>query len=214
MRVLAIETSTSHGSVAVFALGDLIFEERFTADRRHSSTLFIALEKSRTTAAKFDRLAVGLGPGSYAGVRIAIAAALGMNLVLESELVGVPSVAALETSVPAYLVVGDARRDAFYFTHVDRGRCIHGPLLATEDEVRREIVARALPVFGTESLPAFPSIQLAIPSAAEIARVASEDHGVTQRGDLEPLYLREPHITPAKHPPGLPSGARSTKAKA
>jgi tRNA threonylcarbamoyladenosine biosynthesis protein TsaB len=206
MRVLAIETSTPRGSVAVYAFGELAFEERFTADRSHSSTLFSALEKARATAARFDRIAIGLGPGSYAGVRIAIAAALGISLVIESELVGVPSVAALETRTTAYLAVGDARRGAFYFTHVESGKCVAGPMLAGEEQVRTEIAERGLPVLGTEPLTALPSLVVATPSAAIIARLAMHDFAIVQRGDLEPLYLREPHITQPRHVPALPHG--------
>jgi tRNA A37 threonylcarbamoyladenosine modification protein TsaB len=62
MRVLALETSTPCGSVALHASGELIFEERFTSDRSHSATLFVALEKARAKADRFERIAVGLGP--------------------------------------------------------------------------------------------------------------------------------------------------------
>jgi tRNA threonylcarbamoyl adenosine modification protein YeaZ len=192
--------------VAVYAFGEIAFEERFTADRSHSSTLFTALEKARATAARFDRIAVGLGPGSYAGVRIAISAAMGMNMVLDSELVGVASVAALETRNPAYLAVGDARRGAYYFSQVESGKCVAGPMLAGEEEVRKEIAERGLPVLGTEAVAAFPSLVVATPSAAIIARLAAQDFAIVQRGDLEPLYLREPHITQPKQVPGLPPG--------
>jgi tRNA threonylcarbamoyl adenosine modification protein YeaZ len=207
MKVLALETSTPSGSVAVFSSGELIFEERFTSDRSHSSTLFIALEKARAKADRFDRIAVGLGPGSYAGARISIAAALGMNLVLAAELVGIPSVAALDTPESSYLVVGDARRGMLYFTAVDAGQCVAGPLLATAEEVRREIAGRLLPVMGTEPMAAFPSLVVALPSAAIIAQLAARDCGIVQRGDLEPLYLREPHITQPRQAPSLPPGS-------
>jgi tRNA threonylcarbamoyl adenosine modification protein YeaZ len=213
MRVLGLETSTAHGSVAVFAYGELVFEERFLADRSHSSTLFAALEKARATAARFDRIAVGLGPGSYAGVRISIAAALGLNFVLDAELVGIPSVAALDAPVPAYLAIGDARRDAFYFTAVDHGRCIAGPALDSEEGVRQAITELGLPVFGTEPIPAFPSALVAIPSAAIIARLAAQDCGILQRGDLEPLYLREPHITQPGKRGSLPGGSPLARTK-
>ena len=110
MIVLALDTSTVEGSVAVYAFGEIAFHEKFRADRSHSSALFTTLEKARGYAGRFDRVAVGLGPGSYAGVRIGIAAAFGMNLVLGAELVGIPSVAALETDDAEYFAIGDARR--------------------------------------------------------------------------------------------------------
>src|SRR3954469_21764984 len=100
MSILALETSTMHGSVAV--LGDdgaVRFEHRFVADRTHSSALFAALERARAEAGDWTQIVVGLGPGSYAGVRIAISAALGLAMTTGAELLGVPSVATLE--VPA-----------------------------------------------------------------------------------------------------------------
>ena len=213
MRVLALETSTSRGSVAVYGSGELLFHEQFNADRSHSSTLFVALEKARATADHFDRIAVGLGPGSYAGIRISIAAALGINLALGGELVGIPSVAALDITASAYVVVGDARRGTFYFTAVDQGQCLAGPLLATEEEVRREVASHQLPIFGTEPMAAFPSLVVATPSAAILARLAANDVGIVQHGDLEPLYLREPHITHPKNAPGLPAASAFAASK-
>jgi tRNA threonylcarbamoyladenosine biosynthesis protein TsaB len=107
MSLLAIDTSTQRGSVSLLetppdpgraaAESTVLFEEHFLADRSHSASLFAALEKARTFARQIDRVAVGLGPGSYAGVRIAIGAALGFELGLGSDLLGLPSVAALKT---------------------------------------------------------------------------------------------------------------------
>jgi tRNA A37 threonylcarbamoyladenosine modification protein TsaB len=64
MITLALDTSTPTGSVAVMSSGEVIFEETFKADRSHSSSLFAALERARTTFARLDQIAVGLGPGS------------------------------------------------------------------------------------------------------------------------------------------------------
>lgn len=198
MITLALDTSTDEGSVAVYAFGEIAYQTRFLAGRSHSSALFVALEKARGYAARFDRIAVGLGPGSYAGVRIGIAAAIGMNLVLGAELVGIPSVSALETREEEYFAIGDARRGSFYFTWIHRHTSLDGPRLASEREVREEISARALAVYATEPLAAFPSLQIVRPSAVTLAEMAVEGIGIVQWGDLEPLYLREPHITQPK----------------
>lgn len=198
MIALALDTSTAEGSVAVYAYGEIAYQQNFRADRSHSSALFVALEKARGYAARFDRVAVGIGPGSYAGVRVAIAAAIGMNLVLGAELVGIPSVAALETDEEDYFAIGDARRGAYYFTWMHRRIAQDGPRLATEREMREEIAARALPVYATEPVPAFPSVQIVRPSAVVLAEMAVEDTGIVQWDHLEPLYLREPHITQPK----------------
>ena len=204
MNTLAIDTSTSRGSVAVVAYDQVVFEENFSADRSHSSALFAALQNARSHARHIDRIAVGLGPGSYAGVRIAISAALGMQLALDCTLVGIPSVAALERGWERSLVIGDARRGMFYCTSVECGICIDGPLLISEMELRERIDGLGWPVFTTERLPDFPTAQVAAPSAAILARLADQSRSVVQTGDLEPLYLRDPHITLPKAPPASP----------
>ena len=205
MITLAIDTSTARGSVALLAFGDVAFEENFTADRRHSAALFTSLQKARSIARNIDRIAVGLGPGSYAGVRIAISAAIGLQLALGSQLLGLPSVAALEQGWSRSLVIGDARREMFYCTAVEDGICIDGPALIGEMDLRERIDGLGWPVFSTERLAVFPTAQIALPSAAILARLAARNACIVQTGDLEPIYLREPHITLPKSRPTPPA---------
>ena len=192
---LAIDTSTTHGSLALLADGELLLEEMFTSDRNHSASLFPILERARALVPGVDQVAVGLGPGSYAGVRIAIAAAIGLEMGLGARLVGIPSVAALETGTASYVAIGDARRETFYFTRVEDGVCVDGPRLLSEEALRAALDG---PVFTCVALPAFPAAQLALPSAARLARLAEAGRGIVAIGDLEPIYLREPHITQPK----------------
>jgi tRNA threonylcarbamoyl adenosine modification protein YeaZ len=201
MITLAIDTSTTRGGVALLADGTLLLDECFVADRSHSASLFTVLERARALipGPRLDQVAIGLGPGSYAGVRIAIAAAIGFEFALGAQLIGIPSAAALETEEPHYLAIGDARRETFYFTQVENGACLEGPLLATESELRARLAGkRGLPVFTSVAIPQFPDALIALPSAARIARIAAAGIGSPVKGDLEPIYLREPHITQPK----------------
>lgn len=199
MTILAIDTSTPHGSVALLVDDVLTLEERFTADRSHSSSLFTVLERARKAVPQVDLVAIGLGPGSYAGVRIAIAAAMGLQLGLGVKLVGLPSVAALDTPARRYLAIGDARRETFYFTQVEDGRCLVGPLLLTEAELRERLQSLPdWPVYVPTPLPAFPDAQVALPSSARLASLAATGLSIVAEDDLEPIYLREPHITQPK----------------
>jgi tRNA threonylcarbamoyladenosine biosynthesis protein TsaB len=202
MITLALDTSTAQGSVALLDGETMLLDERFTADRSHSSSLFAALEKVRARTDRVDQIAVGLGPGSFAGVRIAIAAAIGLRLSFGAKLVGIPSVAALDTTTPVYLVIGDARRETFYFTRVEKGLCVEGPLLATAAELAQRLDGAAgLPVFATEAVPPFPTAQIALPSASILARLAAAQRGIVATENLDPIYLREPHITQPKPRP-------------
>lgn len=199
MIVLAIDTSTPRGSVALLADAAVVFEERFIADRSHSASLFPALEKARALVERVDQVVVGLGPGSYAGVRIAIAAALGLELSLGAKLAGVPSVAALDVAAREYVVIGDARRETFYFTRVAEGVCAEGPLLATAEELAARLAGcRELPLYATADVPGFSAAEIVHPSAAILARLATSGRGIVATGDIEPIYLREPHITAPK----------------
>lgn len=199
MTVLAIDTSTTRGSVALFDGERVLIDETFTSDRSHGSLLVPVIQRALEMVKKLDVLAVGLGPGSYAGVRIAIATAMGLSMALGARLFGIPSVASLETGARGYLAVGDARRETFYFTRVDDGQCVEGPLLLDADELRARIAQwEALPVLVPEPLAFLPQAIVARPLALRLARLAAAGKSVVAEGELDPLYLREPHITAPK----------------
>ena len=196
MITLAIDTSTPRGSVAVFAYGEVVFDESFTADRSHSATLFACLEKARACTHRIHQIAIGLGPGSYAGVRIAISAALGFEMALGAKLVGLPSIVAVDTDAHEYLAIGDARRETFYFTRVLDRVCVDGPQLVTQGELRELLETfPTQPCFTGTPLADFPSAQVLPPSAVVLARLAAEGRSIVVTGELEPIYLREAHIT-------------------
>jgi tRNA threonylcarbamoyladenosine biosynthesis protein TsaB len=196
MKVLALDTSTSHGSVALLDDGRVLLDEACISDRNHGCTLVPLLQRARDLAGRFDCIAVGLGPGSYAGVRIAIATAMGLGMAMGARLVGIPSVAAWECDAERHLAIGDARRDTFYFTKVERGICTEGPLLVDAAGLLSRIAALpGWPVLSADPLDLAPQAIIARPRALTLSRLAAEGRGIFAEGDLEPLYLREPHIT-------------------
>jgi tRNA threonylcarbamoyladenosine biosynthesis protein TsaB len=191
MTILAIDTSTSHGSVALLDDGTVLLEEYFTAERGHGSALVPMLQRAREMVTSLDAIAVGLGPGSYAGVRIAISTAMGLSIALGSRLVGIPSVAALESAGTCFLGAGDARRDTFYFTKVEDGLCTEGPILVDA----AGLLARVAATPDWPVLVILPAAIVAYPRAVTLARLAARGRSIVAEGVLEPLYLREPHIT-------------------
>jgi len=195
MVTLILETSTPRAGVALFRGSAPAFSHSFTADRSHSSELFSVIEQALASGVQPDRIVVGLGPGSYAGVRIAISAAIGLSVASGAEMLGVPSIAALEAG--EYLAVGDARRGTYSFTHVCDGELVTGPILLTPGELEARLAASPLPAFSSEALP-FPRVQLRLPEVDRLARLAIAGRSICARGVLEPLYLREPHITTPK----------------
>jgi tRNA threonylcarbamoyladenosine biosynthesis protein TsaB len=202
VRVLGLETSTDFASVALWEDGGVVFEENFPSKRSLSADLFPVLWRLLEPVGRVDRVVVGLGPGSYAGVRIAIAAAMGLQAVWGCELVGIPSVAALAGAGERYRVIGDARRGTWYYTRVESGVCVKGPLLADSAEGLRGCLGDALghgeppePVYATEALPLEWGAEVRFPSASLLVSLAAAGTGIVQSADLEPLYLREAYIT-------------------
>jgi tRNA threonylcarbamoyladenosine biosynthesis protein TsaB len=202
MKTLALEMSTAQGSIAWREDGEPLFDGRFAADRKHSGAFFENVQLCLVRFGRPEKIIVGLGPGSYAGVRIAIATALGLRSATKATLAGIPSICALEVETAEYCVIGDARRQTFFFAKIEGGRVIEGPLLKTAAELEAKIGELTLPIYASEQLSQFPVAKLAYPSASrlvEIARLYADNID----GALEPIYLREPHITVAKATPGF-----------
>src|SRR4051794_35830630 len=135
MRVLALELSSTRGSIAFRDAEDEIFASDFSNDRKHSGFFFSDLKRCIDQCGDAEKIVVGLGPGSYAGTRIAIAAAIGLQAATRAQLGGVPSIVSLPTDAPEYVVIGDARRQSFFFAVVRQRRCLEGPALCTAEEL-------------------------------------------------------------------------------
>ena len=204
MKTLALEMSTARGSIAWRENGEALFDGRFAADRRHSGAFFENVQESLERFGRPEQIIVGLGPGSYAGVRIAIATALGLRSATNAKLVGIPSICALDIDAADYCVIGDARRQSFFFGKVAGGKLTEGPTLKTPTELQALLGELRMPVYASECLSQFPIAKLAYPSAGRLLEIARFHDGDID-GSLEPIYLREPHITVAKATPGFAS---------
>ena len=199
MKILAFELSSPQGSIAWQETGAEPFSRSFQNDRKHSGLFFENVELCLKRFGNPDRLVIGLGPGSYAGTRIAIATATGLAAINRSELIGIPSLCAMETEAKQYAVIGDARRGSYYFAHVRDRRCVEGPLLRTEGELKDHLMNFADPVYATEPLPVFPDVTVNYPAAVLLTQIAATTPPPADALPLEPLYLREPNITYPKN---------------
>jgi tRNA A37 threonylcarbamoyladenosine modification protein TsaB len=166
-------------------------------DRRNSAPFFENLQLMRRKFGVPETVIVGLGPGSYAGTRIAISAAIGMQHSCDARLIGWPSICAMETDAQDYCVVGDARRQSFFFARALRNELVDGPVLLSEAGLKTKLESRhsAMPVFTSELLPEFECAVICFPSARVLARLAEEPRHSFFLPPLEPIYLREPHTT-------------------
>ncbi|HYF91657.1 MAG TPA: tRNA (adenosine(37)-N6)-threonylcarbamoyltransferase complex dimerization subunit type 1 TsaB [Symbiobacteriaceae bacterium] len=99
MRILALETATSACTVAVVSEGNVLAEVTLQVPRAHSTRLMplIAqmIEDSGVAKADLDGIAVGIGPGSFTGLRIGLATAKGLAFALGKPCAGVSTLKAM-----------------------------------------------------------------------------------------------------------------------
>ena len=196
MKILALELSTSRGSIA-WLDGEIEFTREWPNDRKNSAAFFENLQAVQRKFGAPETITVGLGPGSYAGTRIAISVAIGIQLSCDARLIGYPSICAMQCDAQEYCAIGDARRKSFFFARILKNEVIEGPTLFSELELkaRLESLDPATPVFSSELLPQFQRSVIGFPSAPILARLAKERRRSFCLPPLEPIYLREPHIT-------------------
>jgi tRNA threonylcarbamoyl adenosine modification protein YeaZ len=200
MKILALELSTARGSLA-WLDGDVdLLVREWPNDRKHSGMFFENLHEVTRAFGLPETIVVGLGPGSYAGTRIAIASAIGLQNASKARLIGFPSICAIENAGAEYCVIGDARRQSFFFARIRAHELIEGPILSSGRELKSKLdtLRENMSVFCSEPLPQFSMAKIRYPSAQLLARLAQSPNRNFKLPPLEPMYLREPHITTAK----------------
>jgi len=120
--VLAIDTSSSLGSVAVLRDAQVVAAVSSDSEETHSTRLFrqlqLLLEEQGLTMPAFDLYAVASGPGSFTGLRVGLAAVKGWAEVYGKPAVPVSVLEAVATQAPAaaplVAALMDARRGQLY----------------------------------------------------------------------------------------------------
>jgi tRNA threonylcarbamoyladenosine biosynthesis protein TsaB len=215
MPTLALEFSSTRRSVAVLAPSG---ETVATNTDREKSTRAFALIEEALRGARVDRseiqcIAVGLGPGSYTGIRVAISIAQGWQLARNVQLLGVSSADVLAESARSHGLKGrgtcliDAQRKEFYVATCDLGanpaRIIETLHLETTQQVA-ERAARGETLFGPEEN--LHGNRVVFPDALVLARLAAGRTDFLRGEQLEPIYLRATSFVKAP-PPRVSSAA-------
>ena len=212
MKILALEFSGDERSVAVLdsARGETreVFESGGRSVKAISS-IESALRQARIERDEIECVAVGLGPGSYSGIRAAIAIAQGWQLAREVKLVGSGACDALAAQAQAAGVrstvnfVIDAQRGEFYVATYcvsdSVAREVVALRLATRLEIQTRVEAGEV-VAGPDVTRWFPSGQLLIPRALTLAQLVVSRSKFVAGETLEPIYLRETSFVKAPPP--------------
>jgi tRNA threonylcarbamoyladenosine biosynthesis protein TsaB len=224
MNMLAFDTCFDACSVCVARWSDGVVVELASALERfqtgHAERLVPmideAMGRAGATFAELDRLAVTVGPGTFTGTRIGIAAARGLALATGAEVVGASSLAVMAEVAGHELgarapdedmaVAVDARRGEVYVQLFAAGeRNASSPMLLTVEDAARLGGGGPLLVVGSGAAavaaaaeragrPATARLAGLLPTASALARMAA---GLAPaEGPLQPLYLRPPDAKP------------------
>lgn len=216
MKILALEFSSPRRSVAVLE-GTTVLAEQ--AEAAGQSTPPLRLVELALAAAKVERgeiqcLAIGLGPGSYTGIRGAISLAQGWQLATDVKLLGVSSADCIAAQAQVDKVLGrvsvviDAQRNEFYIANYEIGdkslKTMSDLRIVTLTEVESVEKSNIL-VVGPEVVRWFSAGRTIFPRAATLGQLAAERADYVSGEQLEPIYLRETAFV--KMPPvrNLPS---------
>ena len=235
MLILALETATPAGSIALVDEVKIISNRYFDTGLQHSQRLFVEIEDVFKAAAcalsDIDAVAVSIGPGSFTGLRIGLSAAKGLCLVGDKALVAVSTAEALATRMPfvqyPVCVILDARRQEVYTALYDTSsgyprilsslRAMAPEVLLQERAGQKTIFVgdavstyRDLIANHPEALPApFYCVRPEAGSTGWLAFAKMKAGETADLETIEPEYLRKPNLKVSEKP--LAAGRRGGK---
>ena len=222
MKILAIETSAKAVSAAVAENGKILCAGYQDTGLTHSRTLMPIVEgilkNTDLAITEIDAIAVAVGPGSFTGIRIGVAAAKGLAFGADKPVIAVSTLAAMARNVAfcdgLLICAMDARRQQVYnalfdakdgcLTRLsdDRAIALADLLAEIKDDPRQKIVVgdggrlcqSYLEANGVPCRLAPP--HLLMQNAMSVALIAEElaaEGKLLTAQELEPVYLRPPH---------------------
>lgn len=218
MKLLSLETSTSVGGAALWADGRVLGEELSRQQRAHSEIVHVFVERllknHALSLADLDAFAVGQGPGSFTGIRVAANAGRTFAYLRNKPLITIDSLTLLAAQVTdstrPVLAMINAYKNMVYFARFeiqgsDEPKCIEGPLalplkdLASKIDLDYTVVGdgwELLPGWLDEKTRARLHREPEVPDEprpATLARLAARrlERGLTlDWKSFSPLYLR------------------------
>jgi tRNA threonylcarbamoyladenosine biosynthesis protein TsaB len=214
MKILALEFSSPQRSVAVLnadARGSVlaasqVMEAASDNTMKPFGMIESALKDAGLEREQIECLVVGVGPGSYNGIRAAIAMAQGWQLASGVNLLGVSSAECVAAQACAdgmqgkFSVVINAQRGEFYVAdyQVNDGKLsnLSALELVTREEVCRREQAGSL-LTGPEVMRWFSNGRAVFPRAEMLGKLALPRKNFVSGDKLEPIYLRQTNFVKA-----------------
>jgi tRNA threonylcarbamoyladenosine biosynthesis protein TsaB len=208
MNILALETATDPGSIALWRDGEIVARSCPTGLSNSETLLPLAdstLREAGLGFADLDAIAFGAGPGSFTGLRVACGVAQGLAVARDLPLLGIGTLAAmaLASGGERVLVALDARMGEVYYGFFDHGELLGeigvyspeaAPLPASTGWLACGNGLASYPLLR-ERLSPFVAAWLpeVMPSAEAVVRLAAprfERGEQIDPADAVPLYVR------------------------
>lgn len=206
MIVLAIDTAGVDCAAAVFEseTGKMLGRVSETIGRGHAERLMAmiddALAEAKLTLTDVERIGVTVGPGSFTGIRVGVAAARGLALALGVECVGVSTLEVLARTASGsekpVLAAINAHRDQVYAQGFERDVPQGEPLLLELDDYLARATAPGIVLVGSASALVNDREAETAPDHYPIDLVAGISATAKAQGKPRPLYLRGPDAKP------------------
>ncbi|MHB1205546.1 MAG: tRNA (adenosine(37)-N6)-threonylcarbamoyltransferase complex dimerization subunit type 1 TsaB [Rhodospirillaceae bacterium] len=217
MLILAFDTSGAACSVAVWRDGAVLARRRDVMERGQAEALMpliaAAMDEAGVGYAALDRIAVTVGPGSFTGVRVGLAAARGLSLALGVPAVGLLTSEVLAAAVPPQerkgatriLAAIDTKRGDLYVQQFTAdGDSLAPPMALAPAALADWIGGHAVVVVGDGSAAAAQALgEKAVRSSADVLVDAAllatlGAKAIPVPGGPLPVYVNPPAITPAR----------------
>lgn len=204
MNLLAIECSVSHASLCL--AGEVSFSADWVAERNHDAYLFPALQEALRVlgdARALHAILVGAGPGSYGGVRVALAAATGVAMVRHSHVVALDSWESLAQGRAC--ILSDAKRGGWAL------RRPNGQIEVQDTQSVLQALSEGALIWSVESAESLARAEISLPRCGLVPKaqglidtwlsLGAEEQAARAALPAEPIYVRPPHITTPKRKP-------------
>ncbi len=216
--ILALETATEVCSVSMAYDGIILGELNLSEGNMHASQLHVLidnlLKETGKTLKQLEAIAVSMGPGSYTGLRVGVAAAKGFCLALNIPLIAINTLQSLsamvlvQTEIPENALLApmlDARRMEVYtaLMHKDLSfeQNTHA-LVLDENSLKETLNQKVIYYFGNGANKAqdllqhpnahfIPNIHASAAGMAELAEIKFQSKQFEDTAYFEPFYLKD-----------------------
>ena len=201
MKTLALEFSSQRRSVAIADGKDVLATVADDDVKKPPLTLIDeALKIASLDRAAIETIALGTGPGSYTGIRGAIATAQGWQLARNINLLAISSAEVLAATAAAK----GRRGQTHFLIDAQRHEYYHATWNLTEESQTETSPLKIIGVAAAAELEAhgpdaagFPSCEPLYPDAAILAQLAADRTDFQPGETIEPIYLRPIEFTKA-----------------